>query len=268
MLDMGFIQPVRKIVAALHPRRQSALFSATMPSEVSGLAQSFLKDPVRVEVAPPGHHRRSRRAARRAGRDRRQAQAACRAGLRPRGQAGHRLRPHQARRRPGDAEPRQGRHRRRGDPRQQGAERPPARAQRLPQRPCAGAGRHRHRGARHRRARRQPHHQLRPARRAGELRAPHRPHRAQRRRRHRHHPLRPGRDQEAPRRREGDPPDAARARCPARTGRPRRVPPAGRRARRRSPLRAKPAQGKPAPGNPQRAERARSRRPRRTQRAA
>ncbi len=52
MLDMGFIQPVRKIVAALHPRRQSALFSATMPSEVSGLAQSFLKDPVRVEVAP------------------------------------------------------------------------------------------------------------------------------------------------------------------------------------------------------------------------
>jgi ATP-dependent RNA helicase RhlE len=52
MLDMGFIQPVRKIVAALHPRRQSALFSATMPSEVSGLAQGFLKDPVRVEVAP------------------------------------------------------------------------------------------------------------------------------------------------------------------------------------------------------------------------
>ena len=52
MLDMGFIQPVRKIVAALHPRRQSALFSATMPSEVAGLAQGFLKDPVRVEVAP------------------------------------------------------------------------------------------------------------------------------------------------------------------------------------------------------------------------
>ena len=52
MLDMGFIQPVRKIVAALHPRRQSALFSATMPSEVASLAQGFLKDPVRVEVAP------------------------------------------------------------------------------------------------------------------------------------------------------------------------------------------------------------------------
>jgi ATP-dependent RNA helicase RhlE len=52
MLDMGFIQPVRKIVASLHPRRQSALFSATMPAEVAGLAQGFLKDPVRVEVAP------------------------------------------------------------------------------------------------------------------------------------------------------------------------------------------------------------------------
>ena len=52
MLDMGFIQPVRKIVAALHPRRQSALFSATMPAEVASLAAQFLKDPVRVEVAP------------------------------------------------------------------------------------------------------------------------------------------------------------------------------------------------------------------------
>ena len=52
MLDMGFIQPVRKIVAALHPRRQSALFSATMPAEVATLAAGFLKDPVRVEVAP------------------------------------------------------------------------------------------------------------------------------------------------------------------------------------------------------------------------
>ncbi len=52
MLDMGFIQPVRKIVAALHPRRQSALFSATMPSEVSSLAAGFLKDPIRVEVTP------------------------------------------------------------------------------------------------------------------------------------------------------------------------------------------------------------------------
>jgi ATP-dependent RNA helicase RhlE len=52
MLDMGFIEPVKRIVAALHPRRQSALFSATMPNEVRGLAESFLNDPVRVEVTP------------------------------------------------------------------------------------------------------------------------------------------------------------------------------------------------------------------------
>ncbi len=52
MLDMGFVKPVRRIVAALHPRRQSALFSATMPPEVAGLAESFLTDPVRVAVAP------------------------------------------------------------------------------------------------------------------------------------------------------------------------------------------------------------------------
>ena len=52
MLDMGFVQPVRKIVGLLHPRRQSALFSATMPKEVKGLVESFLNDPVRVDVAP------------------------------------------------------------------------------------------------------------------------------------------------------------------------------------------------------------------------
>jgi ATP-dependent RNA helicase RhlE len=52
MLDMGFIRPVRRIVAELHPRRQSALFSATMPAEVAELAKGFLKDPVRVEVTP------------------------------------------------------------------------------------------------------------------------------------------------------------------------------------------------------------------------
>jgi len=53
MLDMGFVQPVKRILARLHPRRQSALFSATMPKEVRGLAESFLKDPLRVEATPP-----------------------------------------------------------------------------------------------------------------------------------------------------------------------------------------------------------------------
>ncbi|MFT3973754.1 MAG: DEAD/DEAH box helicase [Amaricoccus sp.] len=52
MLDMGFIKPVRSLVAKLHPRRQSLLFSATMPPEIEELTREFLKDPLRVEVAP------------------------------------------------------------------------------------------------------------------------------------------------------------------------------------------------------------------------
>jgi ATP-dependent RNA helicase RhlE len=52
MLDMGFIRDIRKIVAALPRARQSALFSATMPGEIAGLAKDLLKDPVQVSVTP------------------------------------------------------------------------------------------------------------------------------------------------------------------------------------------------------------------------
>jgi ATP-dependent RNA helicase RhlE len=52
MLDLGFIRDIRHVVAALPARRQSMLFSATMPAEVSLLANSFLRDPLRVEVTP------------------------------------------------------------------------------------------------------------------------------------------------------------------------------------------------------------------------
>jgi ATP-dependent RNA helicase RhlE len=52
MLDMGFIRDVRRILAGLPQRRQSLLFSATMPREVTSLAQSLLRDPVRVDLAP------------------------------------------------------------------------------------------------------------------------------------------------------------------------------------------------------------------------
>jgi ATP-dependent RNA helicase RhlE len=52
MLDMGFIPDVRKITAALPNKRQTLLFSATMPKSIEGLADSLLSDPVRVEVAP------------------------------------------------------------------------------------------------------------------------------------------------------------------------------------------------------------------------
>ncbi len=52
MLDMGFIPDVRKIIAALPGRRQSMLFSATMPPEVARLAAEILRKPVRVNASP------------------------------------------------------------------------------------------------------------------------------------------------------------------------------------------------------------------------
>jgi len=56
MLDMGFIQPIRRIASALPKdpkhRRQTLLFSATMPKEIMHLADSLLHDPVKVAVAP------------------------------------------------------------------------------------------------------------------------------------------------------------------------------------------------------------------------
>ena len=54
MLDMGFINDVKRIAKATRKDRQTALFSATMPQEVASLAAGLLRDPVRVEVAPQG----------------------------------------------------------------------------------------------------------------------------------------------------------------------------------------------------------------------
>jgi ATP-dependent RNA helicase RhlE len=53
MLDMGFIMDVNKIVARIPKERQTMLFSATIPNEILKLANSLLKDPVRIEVTPP-----------------------------------------------------------------------------------------------------------------------------------------------------------------------------------------------------------------------
>ncbi|MCI0341074.1 MAG: DEAD/DEAH box helicase [Planctomycetales bacterium] len=53
MLDMGFIHDVKRVIRALPPRRQNLLFSATLPVSIRELAAGFLRDPVRVEVAPP-----------------------------------------------------------------------------------------------------------------------------------------------------------------------------------------------------------------------
>jgi ATP-dependent RNA helicase RhlE len=53
MLDMGFIRDIRKILAKLPARRQTLLFSATMPRDIAVLADQMLRDPVKVEVAAP-----------------------------------------------------------------------------------------------------------------------------------------------------------------------------------------------------------------------
>ena len=52
LLDMGFIRDVRRIVAQTPRTRQSLLFSATMPEEVSSLAREILENPVSVDVSP------------------------------------------------------------------------------------------------------------------------------------------------------------------------------------------------------------------------
>ena len=52
MLDMGFINDVKKIVKLTPKNRQTLLFSATMPIAIRELAEMFLKDPTKVEVSP------------------------------------------------------------------------------------------------------------------------------------------------------------------------------------------------------------------------
>ncbi len=52
MLDMGFVRDVRKVVALLPARRQTLLFSATMPRDIEALAASILNAPARIAVAP------------------------------------------------------------------------------------------------------------------------------------------------------------------------------------------------------------------------
>ena len=52
MLDMGFINDVKKIIEKLPARRQTLLFSATMPSEIIKLANTILVNPVKIEVSP------------------------------------------------------------------------------------------------------------------------------------------------------------------------------------------------------------------------
>ncbi|MAV87275.1 MAG: DEAD/DEAH box helicase [Rhodospirillaceae bacterium] len=51
MLDMGFIHDVKKITKQIPEKRQTLLFSATMPNEIANLAKGLLNNPVKIEVA-------------------------------------------------------------------------------------------------------------------------------------------------------------------------------------------------------------------------
>jgi ATP-dependent RNA helicase RhlE len=50
MLDMGFLPDIRRILAQLPKKRQTMLFSATLPREIVKLSQKLLNDPVRIDV--------------------------------------------------------------------------------------------------------------------------------------------------------------------------------------------------------------------------
>lgn len=52
MLDMGFIGDIQAVVAKMPARKQTLLFSATMPAPIRKLASTLLSNPARIEIAP------------------------------------------------------------------------------------------------------------------------------------------------------------------------------------------------------------------------
>ena len=177
MLDMGFIHDVRRIAAAVPKKRQTLLFSATMPPAIAELARGLLDDPVRVAITPAVTTaerveqsvdvRRESGQARSARAISSRDQTVARAIVFTRTKHGANRLSEQLGSRG---------HRSASDSRQQIAERTRARARRVPSRHHARSRRDRRRRARHRRRRHLARHQLRLAERRRELRSPHRPH--------------------------------------------------------------------------------------------
>lgn len=54
MFDMGFLPDIRRLLRHVPAKRQTLLFSATMPTDIRTLAQEILKDPVTVQAGTPG----------------------------------------------------------------------------------------------------------------------------------------------------------------------------------------------------------------------
>ena len=51
LLDLGFADELKRVLALLPPRRQTLLFSATFPRAVTALAEALLHDPVHIALA-------------------------------------------------------------------------------------------------------------------------------------------------------------------------------------------------------------------------
>ena len=54
MLDLGFYPAIKRVTASLPSRRQTMLFSATMPPEIEALGKQFLRDPARIKAPQSG----------------------------------------------------------------------------------------------------------------------------------------------------------------------------------------------------------------------
>lgn len=54
MLDMGFEPQIKRLLSSVPEKRQTMLFSATMPEKISQIAKKYMRQPLRVEVAPSG----------------------------------------------------------------------------------------------------------------------------------------------------------------------------------------------------------------------
>jgi len=54
MLDVGFLPQIKRILQIVPKERQTMLFSATMPQSISTLASTFMRMPLRIEIAPQG----------------------------------------------------------------------------------------------------------------------------------------------------------------------------------------------------------------------
>ena len=168
MLDLGFLPDVEKIIQLLPAKRQTMLFSATMPGAVIGLARRYMSQPTHISATSPDDEGATvANTTQQIYRAHSHGQAgdgrAHPPGRRPR--PGDDLLPYEAHRRRHRRPARPARLRLRRGPRRPGPGRPRAGAARLPQRQGGRAGLHRRRRPRYRRRGRDPRHQLPVARR-------------------------------------------------------------------------------------------------------